>query len=843
MHSIYKRRINQILLGNRPVYNNIKNKKNINWLDIVKYLNLNNVINNNKYINFGLYVYQHIYSNLGIQTYKLENISHRLYGINIDLHAIQDNGNLVFINIVNNLDNIKLKDEQYLKVQLQLECANLKTCNIFNCVIEDNIYNYKKNNIIGNNLYTHDLNKTYFSDDYVLNKYSITSIEKDNLYVRDLLNKINNINKNDKTDDIQTSKKNTQTSKQTISRKRKREDLSNNEETIIDWSEWVSASKVRNYLIKDPLLDWLNYRKYNLKNINTNTNNSIKSKNNISYDSFTSYILKKGLEFEDIIMNVIRKNFIDQVVQIGESYDARKISKYHETIEAMKKGIPIIYQGILHNYENKTYGAPDLIVRSDYINKLVKDNVLSKEEEQIPAPKLGLNNYHYRIVDIKCCTLNLTADGKQLLNSGSINAYKGQLYIYTKALGQVTGYIPDCAYILGKKWNYTSYKKKYEGYDSFDKLGVINYEKFDKKYKKLTNDAINWIKKLRREGHIWKIFDKNNNNKPTIKELYPNMSNYHDSPWRSYKEDISTELNEITSLWNCGVNNRNNAHSQNIYGWTDDQCNSTVLNIRGKKTAPILDEILKINKSKKRKITNVIKNNDSLWSKKSELEFYVDFETISDVCTDFNIIKSENSNYTIKSTGSNMIFMIGVGYELEGEWKFITFLAKDNTLNEEKRMINRFYRYITNLKNEILGLNEPYPNMYHWGHAERTLFQSAKRRHPDNNWNNLVWFDMLQVFKKEPIVINGCLNFGLKNIAKAMYKHGFIKTIWRNNNSCSNGTNAMIFAYNEYNKYRKNNENIKNSSIITDIAEYNEIDCKVIWEIVNYLRCNCYFIS
>ena len=33
----------------------------------------------------------------------------------------------------------------------------------------------------------------------------------------------------------------------------------------IDWREWVSASKVRNYLINDPLLDWL--EEYNITNI------------------------------------------------------------------------------------------------------------------------------------------------------------------------------------------------------------------------------------------------------------------------------------------------------------------------------------------------------------------------------------------------------------------------------------------------------------------------------------------------------------------------------------------------------------------------------------------------
>ena len=39
--------------------------------------------------------------------------------------------------------------------------------------------------------------------------------------------------------------------------------------------------------------------------------------------------------------------------------------------EAMKKGIPIICQAVLYNFEDKTYGLPDILIRSDYINKLV----------------------------------------------------------------------------------------------------------------------------------------------------------------------------------------------------------------------------------------------------------------------------------------------------------------------------------------------------------------------------------------------------------------------------------------------------------------------------------------
>ena len=702
-----------------------------------------------------------IYKKSNIYTnnlYNIDNITEPTKNINVRIYGILDNGCLLY------LKKNKLNNSDNTIIQLQLFCSNLNECDFVN-----------------------------------VNTNKIDKIYRDNKEIKNIINKIFSNNKRKNCDNI----------------------IEHNKKPKIEWNKWVPASKVRNYLMKDPLLDWLNHQ--NIKG------NSIVS-NNIKYDKFTSYLMNKGNEFENAIISIIKRKFSKNYIQISESYNARDIDKYYDTISAMKKGIPIIYQGVLHNDDNCTYGAPDLIVRSDYINKLVKMDVISNKEINIPAPNLN-KNYHYRIIDIKCCSLNLTADGNHLLNSGSVNAYKGQLYIYNLALSKIMGYEPDCSYILGKKWKYTNCGNKFSGINSFDRLGVINYKQFDNQYIDLTNEAIEWMNRLNVEGNDWKIYDENNDNKPTVKELYPNMSNTYDAPWHSYKNKISEELNEITLLWQCGVGNRESAHLNNIYSWKDKNCTSKLLGVNGKKTGPILDKIIEINRGNKL-ITNRIKNNDGDWKNKKKLEFYVDFETINDVCSDFKIDSDKVIN-----NGINIIFMVGVGYELDNKWEFETFLAKDNTKVEERKMLDNFYNFISKTKNDILGKNKPFPNMYHWGHVERTLFESAKRRHLNNNWKNLKWFDMLNVFKKEPIVIKGCLNFGLKSVAKTMHKHKFIKTTWRNS-IFSNGTNAMIYAYNEYIKYKKIDEHIKYSSTMQNIAEYNEIDCKVIYEIINYLRKN-----
>ena len=69
------------------------------------------------------------------------------------------------------------------------------------------------------------------------------------------------------------------------------------------------------------------------------------------------------------------------------------------------------------------------------------------------------------------------------------------------------------------------------------KLGVIDYCNFDKSYFKKTIDAMNWIRKMRRNGKNWKLLPQ-----PSTQELYPNMKNEKDGKWRKIKNELKTPL-------------------------------------------------------------------------------------------------------------------------------------------------------------------------------------------------------------------------------------------------------------------------------------------------------------
>jgi predicted RecB family nuclease len=96
------------------------------------------------------------------------------------------------------------------------------------------------------------------------------------------------------------------------------------------------------------------------------------------------------------------------------------------------------------------------------------------------------------------------------------------------------------------------------------------------------------------------------------------------------------------------------------------------------------------------------------------------------------------------------------------------------------------------------------------------------------------WIDMCKVFETVPIVVRGSFRFKLKHIGNAFYNNGLIDTHWTDGRM-SDGFRAMLEAIK---LYRLNKPMSKNEEMYKEIIDYNEIDCRVIWEIVNYLRLN-----
>lgn len=243
-------------------------------------------------------------------------------------------------------------------------------------------------------------------------------------------------------------------------------------------SKWVSATATRNICHGDPLLDWLDL--YG-KSHGFQRDDEIEG-----YDSVTDmgvFLREKGSAFEAAVMQCIRAEF--QVVDIERDLEGGADARFQKTVEAIEARPEIICQPFLMDHELQTYGIADLLVRSDVLNRLVNQPVLSATDLDLPV--------HYRVIDIKFTTLELTVKG--LLGNGASDLRKkAQLLVYNRALGYMQGYRPPTAYLLGRSWK----QKDARTTSCFDRLAPADME--DGELAKLVDTGVAWVRRVRNEA-------------------------------------------------------------------------------------------------------------------------------------------------------------------------------------------------------------------------------------------------------------------------------------------------------------------------------------------------------
>ena len=805
----------------------------------------------------------------------------------------------------------KVPDYYWIQVQIQMEVCNLNECDLFMCKFDEyeNFTQYT-NDILHKKGIVNYNNKDYY---WKLSDYKIFNVKRDSKWFNSNLSIINkffndmkyyqkdnnvdkllNIRKRkfvDTNDDENNDSNNRNNNRNNFSNsynvpnKRLKLDITSNK--YIDYSNWVTPSEMRNYMLDDPLIDYLNHYGY---------------KHNIIPDpkegefGFVDYLSKKGNDFESKVIEIIRNKYGSDFVEIGSKNCIFNNNLFDKTIEHMKNGTNIIYHGFLRNEKEKIYGIPDLLVRSDFINKMFYDDLY---DTSMIYNKNHLNhkNYHYVPIDIKYKTLNILSDKKSLSSSIDYIYCKSQLYLYNKMLTFIQGY--DCKYgfILGRKCIYTSKKLKNDMSNNiFDKLARVNFN--DLSLIEKTDNAIKWIHDLKQNGNNWKFFDEkyynnylnkspvqnikkdelyNSNltiNLKNIKnELYPNMNNTNDHPWHNFKKNLALNIGEITYLWNCSKNIRDDCHENNIYSFYDTNINNFNLELSEAKKN-ILNGILKVNNSKDINVfynnadldilknnifknvsidtidnittsNNNINNNDNnsslitnsfnnniLHNNEKNIDFYVDFETTSDIYDNLSSLPyiSQNNN--------DRIFMIGMGWidPFSKEWNFKKFIVDRLDDYNEQKIITEWLNKMKYIKNYYSN-NKYKINIYHWGNAEQAWYKKSFYKYnisKEFEFSKLNWVDLCQNIKNNPVFIKGSYNFSLKNYAKALHSYKLIKTNWEDNNI--DGVGAMVSAWYSNEKAVSHDISIKQIPIIKEVTRYNEVDCKVLMEICRFIK-------
>ena len=533
--------------------------------------------------------------------------------------------------------------------------------------------------------------------------------------------------------------------------------------TCEEWDEWVSATKLRGYLLKETLGDWLDqYGK---------ARGFVRDKLRDDYDEnldFLVFRFEQSRGFEKAVADYLGGRA--DLVRIGGS-GREDLDNARETLAALAGGREIVHQGILWNPEDRTYGAPDFLMRSDVFDRLFPDH-LDPGEVQRPAPELEAP-WHYLVVDAKFMKLKLGRGLKKLLAEGSSTpAYKGQLYVYNAALGRLQGYTPPGAFLLGRGYEHNSTRQEcpLRSDIATERLGLVP---MDDGLRKKVEGAVGWIRRLRREGADWSPLPQ-----PSVPEL--NRPRDSGGPWSDAISHIAKQLREAAEPDTGG---------------------------------PVVRPAR-------------VSAAEEHWRERPPLEFFVDFEFVHDLNDDFSAFP--------RSGGQEMIFMIGCGHVEDGKWKFHCFIAERLDASSETRIIGAWFAHMEELSRHF---RVEVPNVFHWTGAELTNYRRARKRHPGEPWPDPAWFDLhASVFKAEPVSVRGAYGFGLKTVAKALHARGLIETSW--GDSKVDGQGAMVGAWRCDAEAGRKGIRLADTELMEAIQEYNEVDCRVMQEILDYLRQN-----
>lgn len=589
------------------------------------------------------------------------------------------------------------------------------------------------------------------------------------------------------------------------------------------WDDWIPASKTFNFCSDDPLIDWLE--------LYGRSHGLVPDNERAGYDErtdFRRFLLDRANEFEAAVCSHIEGRH--GVCRVASESGARRSRRAVEaTWEAMTSGVSVIAQGVLWNPENRTYGSPDLLVRSDVLRTMFPGDI-GEEEALVAASGLPAGCRHYRVVDIKFTTLDLLKDGHA---GGDHLKYMVQLWIYNEALGRIQGYTPPASFLLGRRWK----ASKGRGASAIERLARVDHDRQLKgnefvDLRGYSLAACDWLRRVRFSGSEWSVLPT-----PSVAELWPNIRRLDDQPWHRAKQELAHALEDLTILPRVTPDKRRLALARGITRWTDPGCSAAILGITGEKNPAIVDAVIEANRSDPNGpfvFPASVTADQGEWRRRAVPEFYVDFETVSDLDDDFSRFPETN--------GEPLIFMIGCGH-MSGppespKWNFRVFTVHSLSVAEEGRVIDDWILYLQRTA-EALGGSLESARLFHWSPAETSnltdAYNAAHVRQGTPAWPALPWYDLLnRVVRAQPITVRGAFGFGLKAVAKAMHSHGLIDTKW--SDGPTDGLGAMVGAWWCRRESSRSGRAIADIELMTEIAAYNEVDCRVMADVLQFLR-------
>ena len=329
----------------------------------------------------------------------------------------------------------------------------------------------------------------------------------------------------------------------------------------------------------------------------------------------------------------------------------------------------------------------------------------------------------------------------------------------------------------------------------------------------LCEQAKQWVLDLRAHGHTWDILT------PHRWELTPNMR-ADCLKWTSVLQRLAQTTGEMTLLYYCGQAMKRRAFlcGKRSYhdlhetpGLTPLQAKIVWSNHRDNPSAAVQPRSLGV-----RKHVHLMREcEERPW-------FTTDFETIADA-----------------QLGQHWVFMIASALHLPGDGRIITHhvALRNLTQDEQDSMVREWLGWLS-AQARRCGYELAALPLLHWSDAEPGFLRKLRRqrRTPfepniEQQLDDLRWVDALPIFKNEPVIVPGAFDFKLKSVANALHARGEITTRWED--GVCNGYEATVLAKQLYDTRRTRQEH---EARFDEIRRYNEIDTRVLLEIVLFLQ-------
>lgn len=330
--------------------------------------------------------------------------------------------------------------------------------------------------------------------------------------------------------------------------------------------------------------------------------------------------------------------------------------------------------------------------------------------------------------------------------------------------------------------------------------------------------------------------------------LRPNMqaTPFGDWPWARVKREMAEALGEVTLV--SGVS-RAMGYAATRAGRNDFRDAGVLAEEIGieKLNTVLIWQMAKPTYSGPRVVPAVVEGNVGNWRgfrnpqhehrgapamvQRDERSFYVDFELAG--------AGEMLAAGARKGDAPKLIFMIGVGRLVAGEWSYASFIADTLTPAGEASVIARWIHHMSS----SVPSQFPNPIVYIYG-PERNLLRDAVARMPVDHQavvaaaRKMTMVNVQKVVQGGNVVVQGMLTRSLKSVTKALQMHGLVDGEDARSEEVGNGGDAMAMALTAADFAVERGSSMAEAPGMEAIRKYNEIDCRDIGRILVYLREN-----